>query len=358
MLRKGIAVAAVWCLLFSVCTVGVQAKEQVQISALSAVLYCADSGEVLYEKAAYEKRPIASITKIMTAVLALEAEDREVTFTYDMIAEGSSMYLKVGEVIRLSELVKGMMMVSGNDAANAIAVSVAGSKEKFADRMNEKARQLGMRDTHFVTPSGLDDEQHYSTAYDMALLCSYAMKNRQFRAIVSQKSMSVSFVQPENKKQVYVNHNKLLSLYEGCIGIKTGFTRKAGRTLTSCAERNGVRLIAVTLNDGDDWNDHMALYDSGFAMVEKVTLWNEEAYIPVVGSRKQQIRVMPQESCSAVLKKGSRVVRHLVMPHFVYAPVQKDSVVGKVQFFLDGKMITESTLTAAESCLYLEAKEW
>ncbi len=343
-------------MMFSSLTVS---AEEMQVSALSAVLYCADSGEVLYEKAAHEKRAIASITKVMTAILALEqaaVSDKEVTFTYNMIAEGSSMYLKVGDKLKLSELVKGMMMVSGNDAANAIAIAVSGSKEKFAEKMNAKAHELGMNDTHFVTPSGLDDEMHYSTAYDMALLCSYAMKNEQFQNIVSQKSMSVSFVFPENQTQVYRNHNKLLSLYEDCIGIKTGFTKKAGRTLTSCAERNGVRLVAVTLNDGDDWNDHIAMYEYGFRMTEKVSFSDKPQIweMPVAGSQKEHIKVVPEKPCSAVILKGTEetVVQKVYMPHFVYAPVSKGKVLGEVQYHLNGRMIASAKLVAAESCLY------
>lgn len=358
LLKKMIGVVSAVLVVFSVCTVNVSAEE-LEVSALSAVLYCADSGEILYEKSPHEKRAIASITKIMTAIIALEkasVADKEVKFTYDMIAEGSSMYLKVGEIIRLSELVKGMMMVSGNDAANAIAISVAGSKEKFADMMNEKAEQIGMKDTHFVTPSGLDDEEHYSTAYDMALLCSYAMENEQFQNIVSQKSMSVSFIYPENKKQVYMNHNKLLSLYEDCIGIKTGFTKKAGRTLTSCAERDGVRLIAVTLNDGNDWNDHIAMYDYGFSKVEKVQLLNpsQNFDLPVVGSEKQSIKVIPENQCEVCLINGTadKVIRKIDMPHFVYAPMEKGSVIGEVTYYLNDKIIAKTRLMAGESCLY------
>lgn len=324
---------------------------ETEVSAVSAVLYCADSGEVLYKKNADEKRAIASITKIMTAVVALEyagADDKEVKFTYDMIAEGSSMYLQVGEILKLSELVKGMMMVSGNDAANAIAVAVGGNKEKFAELMNEKAKQIGMNNTHFVTPSGLDDEQHYSTAYDMALLCAYAMENEQFRDIVSQKSINVSFVYPENKKQLYVNHNKLLSMYDDCIGIKTGFTKKAGRTLTSCAQRDGVRLIAVTLNDGDDWNDHIKMFDYGFSKTERVQLTNRSKSfeLPVVGSQKESVRVIPENNCEVSVMKDSadKAEQKIYMPKFIYAPVKKGTTAGKLKFFLNGKVIAETNL--------------
>ena len=349
--RKIICLTAAFLMIVSSMTVN--AESELKVSALSAVLYCADSGQVIYEKAAHEKRAIASITKVMTAILALENDrDEEVKFSYSMIAEGSSMYLKVGDVLKISELVKGMMMISGNDAANAIAIAVGGSKERFADMMNEKAHEIGMKDTHFVTPSGLDDEEHYSTAYDMALLCSYAMKNEKFREIVSQKSMKVEFISPENKVQTYVNHNKLLSLYDKCTGIKTGFTKKAGRTLTSCAESDGVRLIAVTLNDGDDWNDHISMYEYGFSQMEKRSL-SEKVEVPVVGSKMQSIRAI-SDKVEIALPKNTEIENKIYMPHFLYAPVERGREIGEMEYCLNGKVLARSRLIADESCLYEE----
>lgn len=328
--------------------------DAVSTSASAAILYCADSGEILYEKNPHEKRAIASITKIMTAIIALEyaaVNNKEVKFTSEMSAIGSSMYLKEGEILALTELTKGMMMVSGNDAANAVAISVAGSTEKFAELMNQKAQQIGMKDTHFVTPSGLDDENHYSTAYDMALLCSYAMDNEQFRNIVSQKSIKVSYVYPENKTQICTNHNRLLSLYDDCVGIKTGFTEKAGRTLTSAAERDGVRLIAVTLNDGNDWNDHSALYDYGFSLVERVQLSTKYKSIDValVGAEQNSVTVVPYSQSDATVMKDSisKIEEKIYLPRFVYAPVKKGSTVGKIVYTLNGKVISETKLIAS-----------
>lgn len=326
----------------------------VSTSASAAILYCADSGEILYEKNPHEKRAIASITKIMTAIIALEyaaVNNKEVKFTSEMSAIGSSMYLKEGEILTLTELTKGMMMVSGNDAANAVAISVAGSTEKFAELMNQKAQQIGMKDTHFVTPSGLDDENHYSTAYDMALLCSYAMDNEQFRNIVSQKSIKVSYIYPENKTQICTNHNRLLSIYDDCVGIKTGFTEKAGRTLTSAAERDGIRLIAVTLNDGNDWADHSALYDYGFSLVERVQLSTKYKSIDValVGAEQNSVTVVPYSQAEATVMKNdiSKIEEKIYLPRFVYAPVKKGSTVGKIVYTLNGKVISETKLIAS-----------
>lgn len=348
-MKKMISVAAALCLTLGTSVYAHAAETEPSVSAASAVLYCADSGTVLYEKDMHTSRPIASITKIMTAILGLEyasGNDCAVTVTRDMYAEGSSMYLQEGEVITLTELVKGMMMVSGNDAANAIALTVGGSTEGFADLMNQKAAALGMTDTHFVTPSGLDDEEHYSSAYDMALLCAYAMDNDDFAEIVSQKSITVSFVEPEGKTSVCTNHNRLLSMYEGCIGIKTGFTTTAGRTLTSCAERDGVRLIAVTLNDGDDWDDHCSLYDYGFSLVEKQQLITAKNgfEVPLVGGETDSITVYPDHDLTAVLSENQTVTRKVYLPYFVYAPVKKGQIIGTVVFESNGKIISKCNL--------------
>ncbi len=327
--------------------------EGISDSADAAIIYCADSGEVLYGHNINDKRAIASITKIMTALLALEycaSNDKDVRVTADMYAEGSSMYLKSGEILKLSEIVKGMMAVSGNDAANAAAITVGGDNEKFADMMNEKAQQLGMKNTHFVTPSGLDSEEHYSTAYDMAVLCSYAMENETFREIVSQKTVDVEYEYPEGKRQTLGNHNRLLSLCEGCIGIKTGYTMKAGRTLTSCAERDGVRLIVVTLGDRNDWNDHCALYDYGFSLVQRVKLTdgNKEIKLPLVGSENSndEVCLIPDKELESTLKNEDvdSVEEKIYAPRFVYEPVTHGEVVGTIEYRLDNKVIAETRL--------------
>ncbi len=339
---------------------GIQ-KKQPDVSAVSAILVCADSGDVLFEKNADEKRAIASITKILTAVIALEyaeKDDKIITFTDEMTAEGSSLYLKKGDKLTITELVKGMMCVSGNDAANAVAVGIAGSKEKFAELMNQKAQQLEMNGSHFVTPSGLDDEQHYSTAGDMAKLCRYAMGNKKFAEIVSKRELTVSYILPEGKTQECSNHNRLLSEYEGCIGIKTGFTTKAGRTLTSCAERNGVQLIAVTLCAPDDWNDHKKLFDYGFSITERFDLRNilEPLELPVVGGTADSVRICPKEECPVTVftDRDNEITYKIFMPHFCYAPIKKGTVTGEAHFYRNNKKIASVSLTAAESNDLLE----
>ena len=233
--------------------------EAVQLSATAAILMDADSGEVLYEKDAARRMRIASTTKIMTALVVLKHArlTDTITVTGDHMVEGSSMYLKPGEVVTVEELLYGLMLCSGNDAALALA-DCCGGLEAFVAAMNDKAAALGMTGTSFANPNGLDDEKHYSTARDMAVLAAYAANDPTFRRICSTRTATVG-------GRTMTNHNKLLSQVEGCIGMKTGYTKAAGRTLVSCAERQGRRLVAVTLCDGNDWADHKALYEMGFA---------------------------------------------------------------------------------------------
>ena len=258
------------CLIISACIIIINCpnvKAQVNVSAHSAVLIDAGNGEILFGKNENEQRSMASTTKIMTSLLAIEhgKPDDIVTITDEMVrVEGTSMGLKAGDKVTIEGLVYGMLLSSGNDAANAVAIAIAGDAESFAELMNKRAKEIGANNTNFVTPSGLDDEQHYSTAYDMALIAMEAMKNETFASIACQKTAKVKFGNPP-VEHTLSNHNRLLSMYEGTIGIKTGFTKKSGRCLVSCAQRNGIRLIAVTLNAPDDWNDHMAMYDYGFS---------------------------------------------------------------------------------------------
>lgn len=240
------------------------------VSAKSAILIEQHSGRILFAKDAYTKRRIASITKIMTAILAIESgklDDMVTVSARAVRTEGSSIYLREGEKIKLRDLVYGLMLRSGNDAAVAIAEHVGGSVEGFVFLMNKKAAEIGMRDTEFANPHGLDDaENHYSTAYDMALLMQYAMKNEEFRRISGTKVYRAPAPPGEDGARVWRNKNKLLtSLYEYCTGGKTGYTKRAHRTLVTTASKDGVDLIAVTLDAPDDWNDHIAMYEYGFA---------------------------------------------------------------------------------------------
>jgi len=238
--------------------------EAVEVSAAAAVLMDADSGRLLYEKNGEKRMLIASTTKLMTALVALEQGglQQEITVTGGHMAEGSSMYLRPGEKLTLETLLYGLLLSSGNDAALAVTECMGGAVP-FVARMNEKAAELGMENTHFANPNGLDDEAHYSTAEDMARLAAAAMDDPVLRRVASTRTARIG-------GRTLTNHNKLLSRVEGCVGLKTGYTRAAGRTLVSCAERDGVRLVAVTLQDGDDWNDHASLYEQGFRVLRPV----------------------------------------------------------------------------------------
>ena len=244
------------------------------VSASSAILMEQQSGRILYEKEAHEVRRIASITKIMTAILAIESGklNDSVKVTENAVrAEGSSIYLKPGETIKLEDLVYGMMLRSGNDAATAIAEHVGGSLEGFVYLMNQKASEIGMDQTHFANPHGLDDhEDHYSTAYDMALLTRYAMSNDTYK-LISGTKVHRAPNPTENWDRVWKNKNRLLTeLYDYTTGGKTGYTKRAKRTLVTTATKGDLNLIAVTLNGPDDWNDHINMYENGFHNFELV----------------------------------------------------------------------------------------
>ena len=241
----------------------VSAAELPQVSAQSAVVLHMDSGEILYEKNAREQRSIASITKLMTALVALESgkslDDVVTIQAEDTRTEGSALYLKPGEHVKLETLLYGLLLHSGNDAALAIARFCGGSVEDFVAGMNARARELGMTNSHFANPNGLNDEGHYSSARDMALLARACLDNEYLAQMVSTRTITL-------EGRTFTNHNKLLWRYEGCVGMKTGFTENAGRTLVSAARRDGMTLIAVTLNDPDDWADHEVLFDYGFSV--------------------------------------------------------------------------------------------
>lgn len=323
------------------------------VSAKSAVVVNADDGRVIYAKNEHERLAIASTTKIMTSLLTLEASavnNRVITVTPEMIrVQGSSMGLRAGDRLTLYDLAVGMLMVSGNDAANTAALSVGGTMENFASMMNAKAVSLGMKDSHFVTPSGLDNSEHYSSAYDLSLLTCAALQNVQFSKIVCQKSMQIHFINPD-VTNYYGNHNRLLSMYQFCTGVKTGFTQKSGRCLVSSAEKNGVRLIAVTLNDPNDWDDHKALLDYGFTQIVSRGM-DDSAYrvtIPIVGGVQGTIQVAGTASENISVGTDDQIVRRVELPQFVYAPVKRGQVLGRVCYACAGRTVAQTELVAAE----------
>lgn len=362
-MRKILCLALVLFLTWGSVFVSAETAEAVSVSAYAAVLYEPVSGTVLFEKNSREVLPVASTTKIMTALLAFESErvDDPVTVTPEMVnVEGSSMGLRAGEVLTLGDIARGMMMASGNDGANAIALYLSGSAEVFSEKMNARAAELDMTQTYFVTPSGLDAEGHGSTAYDMTLLAAEAMQNEDFAETVGQTALSVPFISPE-KTVRYENHNRLLKLYPDCTGIKTGFTKKAGRCLVSSAERDGARLICVTLNAPDDWNDHINLYDYGFAQLAERTYTADAqpVSLSVVGGEKESVSLTFGMQESAVLPKDVTVTAEYILPRFVYAPAEKGEMLGCVRYSVNGKILKEIPLIASEDCaLQKDERTW
>lgn len=338
--------------IFFGCLSGIRANAESASSAESAILIEAETGAVISEKNADERRAMASTTKIMTAILTIEAGDLDKEFTVDSYAimvEGTSMGLQEGDRVSRRDLLYGILLPSGNDAANAAAVSVGGSIPAFVKMMNEKAEVLGLSDTHFVTPSGLDADGHYTTARDLAMLAAYAMKNETFREIVSSKSKKLEFGNPPYPRTLY-NSNKMLSNYEGAIGIKTGFTDNARRCLVSAAERNGVTLIAVTLNAPDDWNDHTKMLDYGFSVVKNYPLETGcTAQTAVVGSGRSVGVFAESAELSLTPENRQKLERRVVLPRMVYGGVKQGQKLGELQFLLGGKVVKTVPLLARET---------
>ncbi len=317
----------------------------VNTSAASAVLIEQSSGRVLYQQNADEERLIASVTKIMTALTALEHGDknRSYTVTAQDMAEGSSMYLRPGETLPLEELLYGLMLVSGNDAALAVAHCVSGELDVFVALMNETAEELGLTHTHFANPNGLDAEGHYSSARDLAVLAAHALENADFRRIVSTASITIG-------ERYLANHNKLLRLYDGCIGVKTGFTKAAGRTLVSAAARDGMTLVCTTLNDGNDWNDHMALLDYGFAnyrMETVVSAGRIAASVLVTKGSAVSVPLVAAADLQYPLAEGETLEVVARVPVAVAAPVVPGQVLGEVCAYLDGEEVASVDLIAS-----------
>ena len=338
-----------------------QSISALDVSARSAIVIEASTRQVVFEKDADTRRPMASTTKIMTALVALESGDITREITVDAAAagvEGSSIYLKAGDKITLESLLWALMLESANDAAAAIAIGVAGSIEAFAELMNAKAAELGLANTHFTNPHGLSDDEHYTTARDLAKLTAAAMENETFCEIVSTDKYRIAY--SDTARSLH-NHNKMLHLYDGAVGVKTGFTKVSGRCLVSAAERDGMTLIAVTLGAPNDWDDHTAMLDLGFSSLERAVLIEpyESAFIsPCIGSEKSELTIKNREGLSVVLpKSGHEITRRIILPRYFWAPVEKDSVVGKIEFYDGDARLGEVALYAEESAYRLQYKQ-
>lgn len=310
------------------------------VSAEKALVLDAVTGRVFYEKNADQQSLIASTTKIMTALIVCErcnVLDRMRIPKEVVGIEGSSMYLKEGEILTIQELLYGLMLSSGNDAAVALAIYCGGTVEGFAELMNDKAHALGLKNTHFENPNGLDSPGHYSTARDLAVLATYAMENPIFYKTVSAKYVTVG-------SRYLRNHNKLLWQVEGADGVKTGYTRAAGRILVSSATRNGRRLICVTLNDPNDWADHAALLEEGFSRfsVRRVLSTGDRVGVLEVESGSERfVEVLAAEDFDFSLAEQERPILTLPGPGFVYSPVTEGADAGFAYVLIDGTAVAK-----------------
>ena len=320
------------------------------ISAESYVLMDADSGQVLLSQNETQEKSIASTTKIMTALVAIENSllSDKVTVKKSHLKEGSSMYLAEGEVVTMEALLYGLLLPSGNDAADCIA-DHCGGRKAFVEKMNEKAEALGMTHSSFKNPSGLDEDGHYSCALDMARLAAYAMQNPTFARICATTTATVG-------ERVMGNHNKLLGTVEGCIGLKNGFTDDAGRTLVTCCERDGLRLIAVTLHDSFDKVDHGALYDYGFSAYHRQSVVRCGAVcgtLAVRGGAETSVKALAAKGFACSVTDGEKSETRLELPQSVNAPVKKGQMLGELVILLHGEeigrvpLVSDRTVSAA-----------
>lgn len=343
LLRKFTGIVLSLALIFAV---KIPARAELAVSAKAAMLMHADSGRVLYEKNADEHMLIASTTKIMTAIVVLEHCELDDLVEVDSRSagiEGSSMYLKAGESYTVEDLLYGLLLVSGNDAASALALHVADSMEEFAELMNAKAAELGMTESSFKNAHGLDEEGHYSTARDMAKLAAYCMGNEDFARIAGTVSHTVG-------EQTLVNHNRLLREYDGCLGLKTGYTMAAGRTLVTCAERDGARYVCVTLNDPDDWDDHKALYDWAFANYSfaEVIPAGLSYEVPLISGAEMTAPAETEGAAYALIQNGESYDMELELPAFAFAPISEGDRAGRAVACSDGQEIASVRIVYSE----------
>ena len=351
-----IAALIIAAIVFSFLTIyafGEHRNSGLSVSAKSAVLYQPETDAFVFSKNADARLPMASTTKIMTALIALENSDLdEIVEICDSAVgvEGSSAYLKLGDALTMEELVYALLLQSANDAAVAIACHIGGDVAGFASIMNDRAARLKLTDTHFVNPHGLDDEEHYTTARELAIIAAEAMKNDEFKRIVSTYKKTFA---TEDRSRTYVNHNKLLRLYDDCVGIKTGFTRKSGRCLVGAAEKDGLLLITVTLDAPSDWNDHSAMLDYGYDKLERLCLANEFDHIyklPVIDGVKKEVTVANTDGAKIIIEKNhTDPDENIRLVRYAIAPIKRGDILGELIYSTNGETVARIPLVATES---------
>lgn len=349
-MRVFIKIIAFLLVIFTIPPLSISAKsvDVGKISALSACLIEAESEKVIYSKNEQKCMSMASTTKIMTAILALESGiplNKVIKIPKEAVGvEGSSIYLREGEEIAFEALIYGLLLSSANDSAIAIAISVSENVEDFVALMNEKAAILGLSNTHFENPHGLYAKEHYTTAYDLAKLMAYCVKNEIFLNISGCYKKTVQA--DENLTRVMINHNRLLRTYEGMLAGKTGFTKASGRCLVTCAERDNLRLIAVTLDAPNDWQDHERLYDFGFSNYKRVNFDSILLKIPVISGDFSQISVKSSDFSLFLSQSCGDVITQINAPRFLFARVNKGDKVGEIVYICDGKILAKVPITA------------
>lgn len=354
-MKKIVSLIIVFALLSGALSCRVDASEQAVFAApgaYAAVLMKQDDRRLIYSKNADIPLPMASTTKIMTALIALEnlPADRTVTVRPEAVGiEGSSMYLESGEKVTVRDLLYALMLQSANDAAAALALECAGSIEAFADLMNDRAAKLALTSTHFVNPHGLDDPDHYTTARELALITAAAMENEEFRTIVSTRRYAYT---TDRKSGVFVNHNKLLFSLENCTGVKTGYTKRSGRVLVSSTESDGLRLIAVTINSHNDWNEHKDMHTVGRNLFSKdrgIDAGEFECRVPVVNGESKTVLCSNPDEISFWKYSGEDAVYEIELPRFIFAPVDENDVIGRIVLFCGGVEKASCPVVAKES---------
>jgi len=329
-----------------------------EISAIASIVISADTGEVIYSKNADTKLPMASVTKMMSTLILLESGDLDTPFEVDSRAigtEGSSMYLQEGDIVTKYALACGMLLPSGNDAANATAYLLAGSLEGFAVMMNKKARDLGMTRSYFVNPSGLEGDGHGSSAYDLAILARAALQNEIFRSICSQPTLAVTYGNPPTERYLK-NTNRLLTRLEGTYGVKTGFTDEAGRCLVSAYENESGNFIAVTLKSSNDYNEHIQLYEYSSKSVQKEKFpLPSEFSMNLAGSSEEFLPIVPQSEIEFFTadKTFTNFTYKIKTSPFAYAPIKEGETVGEIEIIYNGKTSYRVPLIAAKSAEYM-----
>jgi D-alanyl-D-alanine carboxypeptidase (penicillin-binding protein 5/6) len=337
-------------LLIAPCSFEARAENvHLPVNAKAFVLMDPISGRILFEKNSEDKRAMASTTKIMTAIIALENGDLRSKVKVSSRAAsigGSSFYLNSGEVLSLENMLYGLLLPSGNDAAVAIAEHIGGTEDNFVRMMNKKALELGALNTHFKNPHGLDDPEHYTTAKDLALIAKYALNIHKFREIVQTKSKEIK--EGKNPRHIF-STNRLLWEFEGAIGIKTGYTGNAGKCLVASADNNIFQLLSIVLGTHDHFADSCTLLNYGFNNYQFTPLISKNQYcttIKVVGGLSDEVDLMTKDGISLVLMENESVIFNSVVPKKIKAPVSKGEQIGELQVYVGNDLACSTSLVA------------